>query len=217
MVEAVLFDMDGVLVDTEMIQSKAFESVLHRFGVIPKKNEHNTVHVSGATTPETWIILQKEYGFEADIEELTKLKRDAVMHALRGKLEPMPGVVALLNDLKINSVRLAVVSSAQRERVEHVLNQLGIADFFEASISANDVERGKPAPDPYLAAARLLSVDPTKCVVIEDAKTGLESAKAAHMKVIAAPNEYTKRMDFSAADLILPSLNDLNFEKIAQL
>ena len=218
MFKAVLFDMDGVMLDTELVQSLAFEMVLAEYGITnPKKNEHGTVHVSGATTPETWEILKKEYGLEADTEELTAKKRAAVMKALDRDLEALPGLHTLLADLKRHDIRIAVASSAQRERLVFVLDRLGITEHFDATVSGNDVKHGKPAPDPYLLAAKQLSVEPSECVVIEDAYVGIQSAKAAGTKAVAVPHEFTKRMDFSSADLVVDSLNELSYDKLASL
>lgn len=210
--------MDGIMVDTELIHSLAFESVMAEYGVTnPKKNEHGTVHESGATTPEIWETLKKQYNFEADTEELSAKKRAAIMKALEKDLKALPGLHALLADLKSHKLKFAVASSAQRARINLVLNKLGITEHFDTIISGEDVKHGKPAPDPYLLAAKRLGVDPAECVVIEDALAGVRSAKAAGAKAVAVPNEFTKRMNFSIADLRVGSLDELNYKKLAAL
>ena len=218
MFKAVLFDMDGVMVDTELLQSQAFESVMAEYGVInPEKNEHGTIHVSGATTPETWEILKKRYGFEADTSELTSKKRAAVMTVIEGGVDALPGLYALLEDLKAHDIKIAVGSSAQRERIEIVLDKLGIREYFSAIVSAADVTHGKPHPEVYLKAAAAVGADPSDCVVIEDAYTGAQAAMAAGAKLVAVPHQYTKNMDFSEADLIVESLAELDYSKLSEL
>jgi beta-phosphoglucomutase len=218
MLKAVLFDMDGVMVDTELLQSQAFESVMAEYGVInPEKNEHGTIHVSGATTPETWEILKKRYGFEADTDELTAKKRAAVMTVIEGGVDALPGLYVLLEDLKSHGIKIAVGSSAQRERIGTVLDKLGISEYFSAIISAADVKRGKPHPEVYLKAAEAVGVNPSDCVVVEDAYTGAQAAKAAGAKLVAVPHQYTRNMDFSTADLIVGSLSELDHAKLSEL
>lgn len=217
MLKAVIFDMDGVMVDTEHIQSLAFEKILNEYGINPQKNEHGTVHISGVTTPETWELLKKQYNFKANTKELTNRKRQEVMLILKNNIKALPGLVELLDDIVNHNVKLAVVSSAQRERLDFVLAKLNIYNYFETTISAGEIKNGKPAPDCYLKAANELRINPANCVVLEDAKIGVTSAKAANMKVVAVPNEYTKKMDFSEADLIVPSLMNINYTKLANL
>jgi beta-phosphoglucomutase len=217
MIEAVILDMDGVMVDTEHIQSKAFEEILEEHGITPEKNEHGTVHISGMTTPETWELLKKRHGFNANTDELTRKKRDVVISVIKNGIEPMPGLIHLLDDLSSHRIHIAVATSAQPERAHLALEMLGVVSYFEAIVTAADIKNGKPAPDPYLKAAQLLGIPAEHCVVIEDAEVGVISAKAANMKVVAVPNEYTKRMNFSQADLIANSLNELNYKILTGL
>lgn len=217
MLKAVIFDMDGVMVDTELIQSVAFENILDEYGVTPEKNEHGTVHEAGQTTPEVWEDLKAKHSLKVSTHELTAKKRDAVIAVINQGLEPLSGLIRLLKDLSDHNLALAVASSAQRERVTTILASLGIADYFTVTVSANDVHRGKPAPEPYEKAAQLLGVAAADCVVIEDAEVGITSAKAAGMKAIAVPNEYTKRMNFDKADKIVSSLEDISYGLLQSL
>lgn len=217
MIEAVIFDMDGVMVDTEHIQSQAFESVLSEYGIIAKKNEHGTIHTPGATTEETWEALKSTYNFEAETEELSRKKRDTVISVLQKGVEPFAGLIELLEDLTTNHIALAVATAAKRERADLVLDKLGITQYFTVVVSANDIKHGKPAPDPYLKAAELLGVTVDNCVVIEDAAIGVESAKAAGMKCAGVPNEHTRRMNFGKADLIVTSLRELDYRTLVGL
>lgn len=217
MLQAVIFDMDGVIVDTELIQSQAYETILAEYGIVPEKNEHGTVHISGATTAETWELLKKRHGFEADTEELTRKKRDAVIAVMRKGFSPLPGVFELLKDLQKHNIPLAIATSAQPERANLVMNGLGVNQYFKVVVTAEDVKRSKPAPDVYLAAAEQLGAASKRCVVIEDAEVGVAAGKAAGMKVIAVPGEFTKKMDFRLADKRVESLSDLDYDIIASL
>jgi beta-phosphoglucomutase family hydrolase len=217
MLKAVIFDMDGVIVNTELIHSEAFENILSEYGVTPEKNMHGTVHEAGKTTPEVWEDLKIKYDFEASTEELTAKKRDVMTTVINKGLEPLPGLIELLKELSNHTILLAVASSAQENRIVTILEMVGIAKYFKVIISADDVEQRKPAPEPYEKAARLLGVEPADCVVIEDTEIGITSAKAAGMKAIAVPNEYTKRMDFDKADKVVSSLEDISYDLLLNL
>lgn len=213
--EAVIFDVDGTLIDTEQIQSDAFMQVLKNHDIHETElTRHGTVHVPGESTDETWARLKSRHDIPLELEQLTDHKRQAALDMLQGNLIAMPGAIELLNILRDRQVKLAVATSAQQQRLDHIIHGLGLAGYLDTMISANDVDNVKPAPDVYLAAARKLEVDPVNCIVIEDAEVGVVSAKAAGMKVIAVPNEFTHSMDFSNADLQVTSLEELDYEKL---
>ena len=128
----------------------------------------------------------------------------------------MPGAVAFLR--RMNGIkRLALASSSYRVNVDLVLDRLGVADFFEVVVCRDDVSKAKPAPDAFLQAATMLGVEPSGCVVLEDAQKGVEAAYNAGMKCIAVPNQYTVRDDFSRATTIVPSLAEVTVEFIDSL
>lgn len=217
MFKAAIFDMDGTMVDTEIIQSKAFEAVLAEFGVTAELTEHGTVQIPGRTSKQMWEFLKQKHNIAAEVDDLTAMKRAAAMEALQADLEPMPGLLELLFDLKQRDVKLAVATSSMRDRAELIMGKIGVVDHFVTAVTADEITNVKPAPDSYLEAARALGVDPSACIAFEDSDVGVAAAKAAGMKVVAVPNEYTKRMDFSQADLLVASLGDVTFEKLVNL
>ncbi len=216
MLQAVIFDMDGVMIDTDIIHSRAFEKLLLELGITPEKNEQGTVHISGMTTEGTWEVFKERYGFEADISELSRKKQQIVMDAMQ-HVQPMPGLLKLLKDLKKHNIRLAVATSAQQNRAKLAIDKLGIASYFATVVTAKDVALGKPAPDIYLVAAKKLGLDPAACVVLEDAPAGVQAGAAAGIKVVAVPHQYTRRMDFSLASLVVDSLEELDYKKLSKL
>jgi HAD superfamily hydrolase (TIGR01509 family) len=211
--EAVLFDVDGTLIDTEKIQSDAFLRVLKQHGYDGTElTKHGTVHVPGETSNDTWVRLKERHNIPLDVERLTDQKRQSALDLLGLELVAMNGVVDLFTTLHKNGIKIAVVSSAQKERLNRIVEGLGLSGYVDEIISANDVDSVKPAPDPYLKAAEKLGIPIINCVVVEDAEVGVISAKAAGMKVIAVPNEYTEQMDFSSADMKVNSLELLPLE-----
>ena len=216
--QAVIFDIDGTIIDTEKIQSDSYLKVLKEHGVLETElNPHGTVHIPGEETSATWHRLKTRHGIETDISELSQRKRQATMDALCMAMNPMPGFMQLITELRENNVKVGLASSAKRERVHQVVAGLGLEKLIDVTVSADDVEQTKPAPEPYLIAASTLKIDPANCVVIEDADVGIESAKAAGMKTVAVPNKYTQLMDFSNADLRVASLTELSFKTLSAL
>ncbi|MEP7204809.1 MAG: HAD family phosphatase [Candidatus Saccharibacteria bacterium] len=218
MLKAVIFDVDGTLIDTEKIQSDAFLNVLKKYGFhTTDLTEHGTVHVPGESTNETWNRLKERHDIPVEVEELTDHKRQAALDILQTDFKALPGVIKLFEDLRKHNIKMAVASSAQQNRLDYIIEGLGLSNYLDAVVSANDIKNVKPAPDAYLSAANKIGVEPSECIVIEDAEVGLLSAKAAGMKVVAVPNVYTKRMNFSGADLVVDSLEDISYNSLMAL
>lgn len=216
--KAVVFDIDGTMIDTEQIQSEAFIEVLKRHGIQETElTQHGTVHIPGETTSDTWHRLKSFHDIPHDIDTLTDHKRRAAMDVLEGRLVPMPGVIDLIKDLQTKNIKLALASSAQKERIDRIVEGLELQDTFDVIVAANDVKNVKPAPDVYIKVAMMLDVKPEEIVILEDAEVGVQSALAAGMKVVAVPNDYTRNMDFSAANLTVSSLEEVNYEVLASL
>ncbi len=217
MIRAALFDMDGLMIDTERLHHESFKTVLEQHGIAPAPDARGVIHTSGISAEANWERFKKQYGFDADTRELTKAKNDAHRKLLKNKLKAMPGLLDLLRDLKANGYKIAIASSSIREHIDLVVDRLGMSDFFDAITSGDEVTNGKPAPDIFLKAAMKLNVKPVECVVLEDAMHGMLAGKAAGMHVVVVPNEFTQNEDFSAADLRVSSLEDLNSEKLGTL
>ena len=215
MIKAVLFDMDGLMIDSESIQSKSFEEIIKEYGKQPIYNDQGIVQTVGISARDNWLQLAQTYSLNEDIDVLIEKKRQVYESLLLKNLSPMPGLINLLNHLANYPVKKAVVSSSAKRNIDIVVNQLGITQHFDTFVSGEQVKHGKPAPDIFLEAANLLHVEPSNCLVLEDAVTGVQSAKSAGMKVIAVPNKFTAHQDFSAANKIISSLKDINWETIS--
>ncbi len=203
-VEAVLWDMDGVLVDTAPFHFQAWRALFASQGkdlsqeefrrTFGLRNDDILRMVLGEMPPERARVLanRKEELFRAAIED---------------KIAPLPGAVDLVRRLRAAGIRQAVVSSAPGLNVETVLKAIALADAFDALICEEDVQRGKPDPQGYLLAAERLAAPATGCVVIEDAPGGVEAAKRAGMRCIALAAG-RRREELAAADLVVESLAD---------
>jgi HAD superfamily hydrolase (TIGR01509 family) len=143
-------------------------------------------------------------------------KSEHYLMLLESSLRPMDGALELLKALHGNR-RIALASSSYRDAIDGVLTGLQIAQYFEAIVSGLDVANVKPAPDIFLKAARELAVDPSECLVIEDAEKGVIAAYRAGMRCVAVPNDFTRHHDFSKATRVCSSLHEVNFDFLREL
>jgi HAD superfamily hydrolase (TIGR01509 family) len=206
--EAVIFDMDGVLSDTQMIHAQLESDLLRRFG-IEMSPEDLTREFAGVPDPEMFQAIFQRHGKDpAGLEKLLEGKWDELKEKVRGGgVPPVPGSRELVRMLRGRGVRLAVASSSYRSFVELVLQELDLAAQFQAVVTVEDVERGKPHPDIFLLAAERLGVPPPACVVIEDGINGMMAAKRAGMKCIAlVPLDSREE---HPADLVVSTLKDI--------
>lgn len=203
---ALIFDMDGLLVDSEPLAAQAMTDFLARFGQSPRPDV--AAKLLGRRLPEAIAIVRDAYGLAPDLEELTRVYGAMRLAALRGKLRPMPGAREILAFGRQAGLRLALATSGMRDHVDVSLAEAGLDGSFDAEVTGDQVQRGKPAPDLFLLAAQKLGVSPAACVVLEDAPFGVEAAKAAGMRVIAVPNERTASLPFPVApDITVPNLS----------
>ena len=213
MIRAIIFDLDGLLTDTETLHSRAWRQTFEERGI----------HVSESEYADHWVRQGKgltgfiaERGLKWQPEELWARKDDVFAELVVKELRAMPGALELLKALH-SRVKLALASSARRIPVDLVLHTLGITEYFEVIATFEDVSKTKPEPDVFLLAAHRLGAEPSECVVLEDAEKGIIAAHRAGMKSVAVPNHHTRGNDFSSATLIVNSLNELTLERIQAL
>ena len=182
---AVLFDMDGTLVDTEHLWWQAAAELATELGLTLA--DPDVPDVLGRAVEHTAAHLHRSSGTARTETELAERLGDSFAGKVAAGIVPLPGALALLAALRAAGVPTALVSASPRRVVDLVLAGLGSA-WFTVTLAAEDTEHTKPAPDPYLAAARLLGVDPAACVAVEDTPTGVASAHAAGCAVLAVPS-----------------------------
>lgn len=204
MLEAVLFDLDGVLVDSEQISSQASEKVLGDVGIVLSDEEKKRVF--GRRTIDNYSEHIKSRGLDIDPHVLIDRKNRLFKKLIKGVLVPLPGVVELILGLKDARIPIALVSSSPLERVEASLDEAGLLWHFPVVVSGDCCRLGKPEPEPFLVGAERLGVSPAGCVVVEDAEAGVRAAKAAGMKCLTVESEHTHGQDLSMADFHASSL-----------
>jgi len=216
MIKAVIFDMDGLMIDTEPIQSKGFKLLLEEYGKKPICHKNGLIHSVGKTG--SCAQLKIDYKINEDLDILKQKRQQYYQQVLKSEtVKPMFGLSQLLRLLKKNNFKIAVGTLSFMEDINVIFPKLKILSYFDVFVTCEDVINGKPAPDIYLRAAEKLNLRPTECLVLEDSESGVSSGKSADMKVIAVPNKFTKDHDFSKADLIVNSLNDINLKIIDKL
>lgn len=203
-----MFDLDGVLLDSESVWDAARREVVAQTG--GRWRESATRAMMGMSSPEWSRYLRDELGVPLEPAEINARVVDRMLALYREKLPLLPGAVAAVKRLSARWP-LGLASSANRPVIDAVLDTAGIRDDFATTVSGDEVARGKPAPDVYLDAARKLGVDPVAAAAVEDSANGLRSAAAAHMLVVAVPNpEFPPDDDALAlAELVIESLDQL--------
>lgn len=213
--DALIFDMDGVISDTEVLHGEAESQILKRYG-IEIAGADLSHRFAGVPEAVVWPILKREYHLDIDVPSIMEEKLQMIMRLARGKVRPIPGTLALIHSAESHGVPLAVASSSDRRFIDVILSELHIASFFSTVTSGHEVAHGKPAPDIFLLAAKKLSVDPARCVVIEDAKSGSVAAKAAGMKCVGY-KAYGSQQDLSAADLVVTDMTTVTWQTLESL
>ncbi len=204
---ALVFDMDGVLVDSEPMHVDAMRQVLVPYG-IPYTDENNA-EFFGFTDLEVFRVLRDRYGLAQNPHELARRHAALIVELTRKRTQPMSGVPDVPEALRALGYRMAVASSSALDVIRATVDVLGIRHLFEALVSGLEVGRGKPAPDIFVETARRLGLPPDTCLVIEDSRNGLLAAKAAGMACASIPCPATRHEDFSEADWRFAALPEL--------
>ena len=202
MKKAVVFDMDGVLIDSQPLHYEIDMNVLKKCGY--QANLETVTPYTGMSNPDRWPIYKSSLNLDQKVETLISMQEQIMMETFKNvPLSAIEGIPSLLDQLNKKGLKCAVASSSSHELINLVLERTGIRKYFDALISGEDVTNGKPHPDIYLHAAKVLDVTPKDCVAIEDSPNGLKSAKSAGFFVIAYRNPTTYGQEFTHADHIV--------------
>ena len=163
------------------------------------------------TDYEMWELIKKEYTINEPTEKILEQQiKDKVKVVRELDIQPIEGIKELIKNLSDKHIPIAVASSSPRALIEEILNKFAIYDYFDVVISGEEVNKGKPAPDIYLKAAKLMKVNPKECVVLEDTKHGVIAAKEAGMKCIGYINPNSGKQDLKKADLIVKKITEID-------
>ena len=205
-ITAVVFDLDGVLVDSEPLHFRAANRVLQRYGSSINEAQYRAFIGLGETA--TWEAWRVRSRIPDSVEALVAAHTQARLEEIAAGVDAIDAAVQLARQLHASGMHLAIASSSTHQVIDALLLALGLDGVFTVRISGEDpeVHASKPAPDVYLAAAAQLGVAPSACLAIEDSGPGVLAAKRAGMTCIAVPNRWTADQDFGEADVVLESL-----------
>lgn len=213
--KAVIFDMDGVIIDSQSIADKLLTQTASKFGVQLTEEELHSLH--GIPIESFWHYLKETYnlpepaeyyGSHYDVEEEIRMYHD---------LLPIDGIPELIEDLKSHNVSLALATSASRYRMQIVLDLFEMKNTFDAVVTKDDVTHTKPDPEIFIKAAGMLDIAPSDCVVIEDAVNGLLAAHSAHMKCVLYWKKKTAINSSIKPNLITDDFTKINFTILSAL
>ncbi len=205
---AFIFDMDGVIIDSEPLHFEVDIQTMRHLGTTMTKQQLEKF--VGMTNPEMWSILKREYKLDQTVAEIIEYQLSNKIRGLHeSKLEPIEGILELLQDLKLRNIPIGIASSSPMLFIQEVVSRFQIGQYFSVIVSGEEVSNGKPAPDVYLEAAKQLAVPADRCVVIEDSRNGVLAAKAAKMRCIGYANMNSGSQDLSLADRIVSSIREI--------
>jgi len=215
--EAVIFDMDGVLIDSEPIHIGIEKQLFDKLGI----DVSETVHRSymGASNEFMYSDLRSRFNLSESVTELIEsdeLFRSDYFH----RLDTIPandGLISLLGQIKTAGLKLAVATSSSPEIANLLLNKCGIAPFFDAIVTTSEAGKSKPSPDVYLLAAKKIGVSPEDCIVFEDSPNGLLSAKSAGMFCVVIQSDSELIQKLSKADYLIQSFTEITLTRLTDL
>ncbi len=213
MIDAVVFDLDGLLLDSEHLWDEVREELARERG--GRWHEGAQRDMMGMSSPEWSRYMHDEIGLAEPPEEINQLVVERMLARYAEELPLLPGAVEAVQRLAVRWP-LGLASSSNRPLIDRALEAAGLTALFRATVSSEEVARGKPAPDVYLEAARRLGVEPARAVAVEDSHNGIRAARAAGMGVVAIPNHrFPPGEDALAeANVVLPLLAELTPEAV---
>jgi len=217
MMRTVIFDMDGVIVDTEPVHRYAYYRHFEELGIQVPDEQY--AEFTGRSTRNVYQQLKDQHGLPQPVEDLMRMKREFFNRAFDEKpdLDLLDGVRRLIEDLHQHDIQLILASSASHGTIDRVMRRFAIGPYFSHLVSGEDFPKSKPDPAIFEHAASLSKAPKSECVVIEDSTNGVTAAKAAGLYCIGYNSEHSPLQDLSHADLVVGHFDELTAERIAAL
>ncbi len=198
-IEAVIFDMDGTLVDSMWVWEKIDIDYIHGRGYVIPKDFHK--EIEGMSFTETAIYVKEKFQLEDDLDTIIKDWHDSVRSSYETEIQMKPGALEFMKKLKASGVKMGIGSSNSHELISVIVNKYGLGEYISAITTSCEVGSGKPAPDVYLETAKRLGVDSRRCLVFEDVPNGIKAANNAGMRSCAIYDNFSSDYDDEKKDL----------------
>lgn len=217
MIRTVIFDMDGVIIDTEPIHHHAFFTQFAELGITVS----DALYASflGSSTRNVFQQLKREFGLPQEVDELLRRKRELFTQAFDtdADLDLLPGVRALIEDIQRHGIQLVLASSASKATIARVFDRFGLGPYFSHRVSGEDFAQSKPNPEIFVHAASLAQTPVAECIVIEDSANGVAAAKAAGIYCIGYASPHSAGQDLRLADRVVGDFSELSAADIQQI
>lgn len=207
LIKAIIFDMDGLMVDSEPSHIKAYNTILERYEHHLSLKENK--QYLGISDKDALADMREKWNIPISLAEFSKQKQSAYIKLVSQKIIPQKGVIEFVEKTFQKNYVLAVASGSHLDEIEAVLDGLKLRKYFTTLVSGDDVKYGKPAPDIYLRTASLLDVEPDHCLVLEDAAVGAQAAKKAGMVCYVIPSRETESENFNQADQVFTDITQV--------
>ncbi|HLA39525.1 MAG TPA: HAD family phosphatase [Candidatus Glassbacteria bacterium] len=215
-IQAALYDLDGLMVDSEPVHGVASEMAAKTYGrSLQELPEDVRRSFYGKRVIDVAALVVERLGLDISPQRWADERLEIFMDLVEKGIGLMPGLESSLDLFRSHGLKTAVVSSGVRRYVDRILESTGMASRFDAVVTGDDVTRGKPDPQCFLTAARKIGAEPGACLVLEDAHAGILAGKAAGMKVVAVRNRFS--LDYTGADLVIDSLAQIDHQTLERL
>ncbi|MCB9359152.1 HAD family phosphatase [Candidatus Woesearchaeota archaeon] len=208
MFKAIIFDFDGIIVDSEPLHFKTHRLVLEKHGIFISEEDYKKYGVSHGSD-SFYSEMAKKYNKKINFQETKKERRKLFVDSIDSELKLRDDFDVLIESLH-GKYKIGIASATKTGIIKQILEKFNLTKYFDEIVGGDEIKKNKPFPDIYLEAARRLDIPVEECIAIEDSESGLTAAKAAGMKCIAVPNDFTVHQDFSKADKIIDSLKDFD-------
>ena len=213
--KAVLFDLDGTLIDNNEVHLKAWKKYLKDEGREISDDDYKA-NISGRTNHDAVEHIYDKKMSKEEAEKYYLRKEEIYRQMFEPEIKPINGLEKFLRELENNGIDMAIATSGIQVNIDFMFRHIPIGQFFKKVINSDDITKGKPDPEIFLNTAKALGVAPENCIVFEDSTAGVESGKAAGMKVVALTTTHTKK-ELHKADLVIDDYTEVNYDKILSI
>lgn len=212
MKKAIIFDMDGVIIDSETLWGRSFVAFLKIKGIKGEMTWESKRKHAGKTMGETSAIMKREFKLKESVDEITAMRKKELLCLYEKELALEDGFRELMKRFRKRGMKVALATCSPADITNYVIRKLSLSGLFDVVLTGEEVLKGKPNPEIFLLTAKMMGVRPEECIVVEDAPNGVEAARRAGMKCVAFKRPYIKEEDISGADFKINNFSEFREE-----